>query len=290
MSHPKSSAQADQIDFGKSPFEFKEEAGFGLLVFNGLLDADIAKEFEKRLKAKIDGFSSDIAIDLNGCEEIHPAWSRVFMHLVAVTKQNGKKVRVITANDRHRLFLQEQGLTGSLPVVQTIQDASREFAAKKSNKVDVNLINPFLEGTLEVLRIQAKTNAKASAPVMKDPKSSFGGDISGVIGLTSPSFNGTVVISFPAQTFLNIMSRMLGEEFTEITPDIQDGASELTNIIFGHAKRVLNERGYGIQMAIPSVITGKNHSIQNNSSGPRIAVPFESDAGSFGIEICVADS
>ncbi len=38
------------------------------------------------------------------------------------------------------------------------------------------------------------------------------------------------------------MGGMLGEEIKEINQDIQDGAGELLNIIFGFTKRVLNKK------------------------------------------------
>lgn len=109
-----------------------------------------------------------------------------------------------------------------------------------------------------------------------------------MIGLVSDVFSGSVVISFPQATFLNVMSRMLGEEFTEITKEIEDGAGEITNIIFGQAKITLNERGYGIKTALPSVVTGQDHSILQMSTGPRVVVPFETDVGPFFVEICLS--
>lgn len=166
---------------------------------------------------------------------------------------------------------------------------ARKLATDEEQKVlDVNFVNPFLDATMHVLKTQSSTEAIPGQIFKKEPQEKFPGDISGVIGLVSDVFTGSVVISFPKETFLGIMSRMLGEEFTEITQDIEDGAGELTNIIFGQAKITLNERGYGINTAIPSVITGKNHSISQVSKGPRLVIPFETDVGAFFVEICIS--
>ena len=81
---------------------------------------------------------------------------------------------------------------------------------------------------------------------------------------------------------------MLGEEYQEISKDIIDGAGELTNMIFGQAKVTLNQKGYGIQTAIPSVISGKNHSLSALTKGPIVVIPFSTEAGPFFIEICVS--
>jgi len=167
--------------------------------------------------------------------------------------------------------------------------ALQEFVVKSTKKLDVQFVNPFLAGTVETLKVQAQVEAKAGTPYKKGPRESLSGDISGVIGLVSEHFTGSVVISFPEATFLAIINKMLGENYTELTPEIQDGAAELTNIIFGFAKRDLNEKGFGIKMAIPSVVAGKDHTIQNHSNGARIAIPFESSVGKFSVEICLSE-
>lgn len=155
-------------------------------------------------------------------------------------------------------------------------------------KLDTEFINPFLAATLQVLKIQASVGAEPTKIYLKKPGEKLLGDISGVIGIVSSSFNGSVIISFPRQTFLGVMSGMLGETYTELTQDILDGAGEITNMIFGQAKVSLNEKGYGVQMALPSVIFGKDHSLLSSTQGPIIVVPFKSDVGDFYVEISLS--
>lgn len=154
--------------------------------------------------------------------------------------------------------------------------------------LDTDFVNPFLDATLHVLKVQASVTAEAQKISIKKPDQPFTGDISGIIGIVSETFNGSVVISFPEQTFLKVMSSMIGETYTEITKEITDGAGEITNMIFGQAKIVLNDKGYGIKTAIPSVVSGKNHSMQALTNGPVVVVPFNSSAGPFFIEICLS--
>ena len=160
--------------------------------------------------------------------------------------------------------------------------------ASAARSISVELINPFLIATANVLKLQAATEAVSGKAFRKEHGDKLFGDISGVIGIFTDSFSGSVVISFPEKTFLTVMSRMLGEEFKVMTPDIQDGASELTNIIFGSAKVVLNQKGFKIQTALPSVIVGSGHTILTTNRGPRVAIPFTSDAGEFFVEICLS--
>ncbi len=67
-----------------------------------------------------------------------------------------------------------------------------------------------------------------------------------------------------------------------------DGAGEITNMIFGQAKIILNEKGYGIKTALPSVVTGKDHNLLSITKGPVVTVPFTSTAGNFFVEICIS--
>ena len=80
---------------------------------------------------------------------------------------------------------------------------------------------------------------------------------------------------------------MFGEEMSEINDDIGDAVGELTNMISGQARQQLEAEGRLLKAAIPTVIMGKNHSISHITDGPIIAIPFETDNGSFAIEICL---
>lgn len=142
-------------------------------------------------------------------------------------------------------------------------------------------INAFVSATIEVLKVQTQVEAKAGTLVPGSKTGAVAGDVSGVIGITAGTVNGTAVLTFPEQTFLKIISSMLGETYTKLEPEIVDGAGELTNMIFGQAKLVLNKKDYGVQMAIPSVVTGKNHMISGITKGAIVQIPFESNAGNF---------
>ena len=81
------------------------------------------------------------------------------------------------------------------------------------------------------------------------------------------------------------MGNMIGETYEVIDKELEDGAGELLNIIFGHAKAILNNKGYNIQKAIPTIVRGKDLAINHISSNKTIVLPFESPEGPFHIEI-----
>jgi len=79
--------------------------------------------------------------------------------------------------------------------------------------MDVKLINPFINATLNVLETMAFTKAQAGKPYLKNDHVAPG-DVSGVIGLTG-EVNGTISCSFTEKSILAIVSNMFGEETKE---------------------------------------------------------------------------
>ena len=150
--------------------------------------------------------------------------------------------------------------------------------------MDVRLINPFINATLSVLETMAFITVTAGTPYVKKDNVAVG-DVTGVLGLTGVA-NGTISVSFEEKCILTIVSNMFGETMEKLDDDISDAVGELTNMISGQARRELEQIGKVFKAAIPSVVTGKNHSIRHYSEGPKIAIPFSTEGGEFTIEVC----
>jgi len=154
-------------------------------------------------------------------------------------------------------------------------------------KIDTNFFKPFVTGTIKTLETQCETSAKPGKPFFKGDQAQPEFGIAGVIGVTSKVFLGSITLCFPDKVFLGLMSRMLGEELTELSDELEDGVAELLNIIFGQAKIVLNEDGYGLEKAIPTVVRGKNINTSHLTHEKIVVMPFIVDDGEFHIEIGV---
>lgn len=148
-----------------------------------------------------------------------------------------------------------------------------------------DFINPFLESMTNVLSTMAMLDAKAGKPLIKDSETARG-DVTGVIGMTSTQAKGSLAITFTAQVLREICKRMLGEEPDGVDETATDLAGEITNMVSGGAKRLLGEKGYNFDMAIPAIVSGKDHSVHHKTTGPKIIIPFETDHGAFFIEVC----
>lgn len=150
--------------------------------------------------------------------------------------------------------------------------------------MDVNLVNPFIDATVNVLETMAFTKAQANKPYLKED-SIARGDVSGIIGLTGEA-SGTISVSFTEECIISIVSNMFGEEVKEINGEIEDAVGEIANMISGQARQKLEEGGRSLKAAIPTVVRGKSHSITHVTSHPIVAVPFKTEKGDFTVEVC----
>ena len=149
--------------------------------------------------------------------------------------------------------------------------------------MDVKILNPFINATLNVIETMAFIKPEVGKPYLKNDDF-VQGDVSGVIKITGDS-NGTVSVTFNKLCILNIVSNMFGEEMKEINNEIEDAVGELTNMISGQARKELEKIGKVFHGTIPSVITGKNHKLIPMTKGHKFAIPFKTDSGGFMMEV-----
>jgi chemotaxis protein CheX len=151
--------------------------------------------------------------------------------------------------------------------------------------MDVKYINPFLSGTLDVLKKMAFIDAVPGKPHVKKDETALG-DVSGIIGITGDAL-GSLALSFSEKCICKIASNMLGEEFTEVTRDIIDATGEITNMISGASRTQMEKMGMSVYAAIPTVVHGHNHTITHILKSPSIVIPFSTPSGSFVVDVCI---
>ena len=111
------------------------------------------------------------------------------------------------------------------------------------------------------------------------------GDISGIIGMVSETINGSVALSFPVGTAVEMYKKMMGEA-TSNMDEIKDTVGEFANIIAGGAKRELAGMGMSFNISIPTIVMGKDHTLCHQANAYVIVIPFKFDGGNqFEMEI-----
>ena len=150
--------------------------------------------------------------------------------------------------------------------------------------MDVSLVNPFIDATIYVLSSIAFTNAHVGEPYVKKNNIAKG-DISGIVGLSGEA-SGSISVTFSKTCILKIVSKMFGEKVTKIDDDVKDAVGEILNIVSGNGRQKLQAMGKTMKGSIPTIVTGKDHTITHITTASVIAIPFFTENGDFTFEVC----
>ncbi len=151
--------------------------------------------------------------------------------------------------------------------------------------MDVRFINPFLYGTAEVLEKMASTKPLAGKPFLKTNDTACG-DVSGIIGMTGDAI-GSLAITFDEECIIYVTNKMLGENHTEINREVLSTVGELTNMISGASRKMMEKDNLKVFAAIPTIVFGKGHTVRHIVKGPSIVLPFQTEKGSFVLDVCL---
>jgi chemotaxis protein CheX len=182
-----------------------------------------------------------------------------------------------------------------MTVTSNNSDKMEELNKNKIKRF-ISFSTPFIQAAKGVFETMVHTKLEPDKPVIKKDRLSRG-DISSMIGITGKAtiddyvldFKGMMVISFPEETFIKIVNKMLNENYTELNYDIADASSEICNMIMGNAKRELSEKGFKFKYAIPSTFLGGNHAISYPQDTTVILTKVKSHFGDFFLEVCYSD-
>ncbi len=183
-----------------------------------------------------------------------------------------------------------QSLEAVFETLQTTKKRNAKSTAPKKRGVDDAeldklMISIFQDAAIRTLGIQCSTEFKAGKASVKNAQAKPGYDIAASMGMLSKKVSGSVALGFKEETFLEIMNRMLGEKYDSITTDVEDGCGELLNIIFGQAKKALNEKGHLFGKTLPTIFSGPALRVRPLTPSPSLVLPFESDLGEMTIEL-----
>jgi chemotaxis protein CheX len=93
--------------------------------------------------------------------------------------------------------------------------------------------------------------------------------------------NGALVCSEAAARDLS--SRLLYAEFSHVDEQVLDAVGEITNMIVGGFKNLLEAHVGTLQMSIPSVIYGKNICTRDSKADVTVSVRCAFAGGEFGV-------
>jgi chemotaxis protein CheX len=153
--------------------------------------------------------------------------------------------------------------------------------------MDASYITPYIDSTKSVFQTMLSLEITIGKPLIRETIPTAAFDVSGIIGMSGDVI-GTVMLSFPMGSALEIVKRFTGTEFHAESEDFGDAIGELVNMVSGAAKAQFE--GKQVSISCPSVVVGLGHKIQQPSDSICISIPCDSESGSFAVEICFKKS
>jgi chemotaxis protein CheX len=113
---------------------------------------------------------------------------------------------------------------------------------------------------------------------------------SGVVSLIglAGSWVGSGSMACSAGCAAKIASALLMTPYTAIDEDVLDAVAEVTNMIIGNVKTVLEARLGAMGLSTPTVIYGRNFQTRSSGSQKWTVVPFALGEDRMCVQVCIA--
>lgn len=145
----------------------------------------------------------------------------------------------------------------------------------------VEYINPFVTSVTSVFATMLDCQISRGRVFVKEGSQPHH-EVSGIIGLSGKA-KGTVVLSLEPDVALAATEAMLLERPPEINSDVVDAVGELTNVVAGGAKAKLEH--FALSVSLPSVIIGREHTLEFPSNVTPISIPFDCPWGGVILDV-----
>lgn len=152
--------------------------------------------------------------------------------------------------------------------------------------MNVKFLNPFIDAVFEVLNAETSLQVERGTLALEnDPFVTP--DVTVVISLVG-QVDGSVFYGMSYEMALGLVSRMMGEAYTEFDSLAQSGIAELGNVITGRASIKLAETGFEATISPPTLIEGAD-AVISTLDRPRLVVPLRSELGGMAIHLALRE-
>ena len=164
---------------------------------------------------------------------------------------------------------------------------------RRFHKRYLDFCHPFIKGLQHIYTNMARTNLKPKSPYIKEGYS-LPGDISAALTLNgklkNKEFQGIMLLSWPLELYLKTASKILHQEYKEVSDSIQELGEEICQMVMGKANSELQSKGYLIEKSKTISLKGKGSTWKPPSEYVTIVTPMESWMGKFFVELNYFDT
>jgi chemotaxis protein CheX len=152
--------------------------------------------------------------------------------------------------------------------------------------MNVKFLNPFVDAASEVLESECKISVKRGSLSLQ--KSSLTTDDVTVLISLIGQVQGVVLYGLSQATSINLVSRVMGQPFSDFDGLAQSGVAELGNVISGQATIKLSNAGYTSTISPPTLLHGKGVTVSTLDFS-RIVVPLATEFGDLTVHLALRE-
>jgi chemotaxis protein CheX len=148
------------------------------------------------------------------------------------------------------------------------------------------LVEMIEAATLEVFQTMLNMEISPGEAAAKLEGDASSGLVS-LIGLAGP-WVGTGCLACTGRLACRLSSQFLGTPVDSVNDEVLDAVGEITNMIVGNVKTVLEEKAGPMGLSTPTVIFGRNFQMRSARIHEWTAVPFQCGDERLYVQICLA--
>lgn len=156
------------------------------------------------------------------------------------------------------------------------------LAAAAGGRVDLQLVRPFIQATLETIKVQCSLDITNRDPFLRGQGEELKKDFAAVFSVFARGANVSVCMGFEKSVYKGLLQKMLGGSVEE---HMADGLRELVNVIFSKVRGLANTDGRVLNRGVPAIIHGENVAVSYLTTSTPIIVPFDTSVGAFQMEL-----
>jgi chemotaxis protein CheX len=105
-----------------------------------------------------------------------------------------------------------------------------------------------------------------------------------MLGLAG-DLRGMLSLHLPWELARQITSSLLGEDVGDRDEDIRDAIAEVVNMVAGGIKTSFSSEGKGLELSVPTTVTGSTYTMRSAWNASHIIIPFRVGEGRFWAEL-----
>jgi chemotaxis protein CheX len=149
-------------------------------------------------------------------------------------------------------------------------------------------IDAICTATQEVFTTMLSDQAVAGEAYSERNASSNSEGVVALIGMTG-AWIGTGIVTCPATLACKLSALLLMGEHVggAVNEEVLDSVAEITNMIVGNVKNLLEEQVGELNLSIPTVVYGRNLMTRSVNDGDWVVVPFACEGERLEVRLCL---